>query len=78
MNHLERLRPNFDSSSDSCQEEEKAKDNKTCDESLERVTGLMRYCAAGTASCIHTVPSSTGAGHSGSRVEMLATTQTSV
>ena len=36
-----------------------------------------RYCAHGTASCVQTVPPSTGAGHSGSRVEMLATTQTS-
>ena len=74
MNHLERLRPTIHSSSDSCHGRRKGKATKPA--AIHSNEGWS-YCAAGTASCVQTVPSSTGAGHSGSRVDVLATTQTS-
>ena len=74
MNHLERLRPKIHSSSDLCQGRRKRKATK---HAVNHSNEGRRYCVAGTASCVQTVPSSTGAGHSGARVDVLATTQTS-
>src|SRR6266545_5506681 len=48
-----------------------------CERDVHRRSGLWPTYAAGTASWVQTVPSSTGAGHTGERVVMLATTHTS-